>query len=190
MGLPLQEHVTPPEEFCKHWIAQDLGKKQLKDPRHVRRFDLIAEHAGSGICTAYDIGCATGETTIELWRRLGGYWVGIDFSIGMIKEASNRYCGRYPIEWTYWPCWVTIKNVLHPDLVVCSEVIEHLKNPQPLIDNCLRLAKKRAIFTTPCRLVSSRHHVRLFTKDQLQEMTGGEVFEDGDFFYVRVEKCQ
>jgi SAM-dependent methyltransferase len=97
-----------------------------------------------------DIGCGDGELLEALSRRLpAAAYVGIDISAGRARLAHARLGGRAAI--------LQIGSGTLPfamgsfDLVLITEVIEHLKNPNHLLDEVYRILAPsgRLILTTP-----------------------------------------
>jgi ubiquinone/menaquinone biosynthesis C-methylase UbiE len=78
------------------------------------------------------------------------------------------------------------------DLVNCSHVLEHLKNPKEAIQEILRVAKKKIIVVVPCQrpfFYTLDEHINFFTyADQLIQLIGLKNFSceivDGDWIYI------
>jgi SAM-dependent methyltransferase len=77
------------EAAAQAWVAlQDLLDRQL-EPLGARAMDQLAPRAGERVL---DIGCGTGQTTLQLAARVGaqGSVLGVDISRPMLEVARNR----------------------------------------------------------------------------------------------------
>ena len=80
-----------------------------------------------------DIGCGSGDKLVEFFRTAPSRVVGVDQD-SAISLAKSRFTG---IEWLsgdldseqFW----TVLTAYRPDLVICSDVIEHLIDPLGLL---------------------------------------------------------
>jgi len=136
--------------------------------------------------TIIDVGCGSGY---KLIKYLGEYeTLGID-----VEPCYSMLLNKYPDR-----KWLlsgekerTFNNepiLYNPDLVICSDVIEHIIDPDELIKYLLSLKAKHYIVSTPCRQVfcdSKRHwsakwngpptnraHVREWTMNELKQYLG------------------
>lgn len=91
-----------------------------------------------------DAGCAKGEGTNILKQYFTrSDIIGIDFSESAIKEAKNNYpvCNFYCED---------INNIKDKyDVVFCSNVLEHFKNPFSVLDNLLEVTDKYLLILLP-----------------------------------------
>ena len=56
------------------------------------------------------------------------------------------------------------------DIVVASEILEHLSNPQLAANEAIRLASKYIYVTVPLKPDNNPEHIQLFTKESLTEL--------------------
>ena len=139
-----------------------------------------------------DVGCAGGHLGTEI-KKLGNEVTGIDISDVLIKEAEN-----IPFNEGYF------------DIVILSEVIEHLFFPEITLEKIKNVLKKdgRLIITTPNLLVFSNRvriffgnfeytekgiiipeHIRFFTHDSLIKFlnkNGFEVVRENNIIHPKI----
>lgn len=132
--------------------------------------------------TIIDVGCGSG---FKLIKYLGEYdTIGIDtepcYSMLLEKYPSRKWklSGEKERSFSKEP----VKN--YPDLVICSDVIEHIIDPDELIKYLITLKAKHYIISTPCRKVmcelkrfrsakwdgppTNRGHVREWTMEEFK----------------------
>jgi hypothetical protein len=90
-----------------------------------------------------DVGCGS---AYKLIHYLGSYK-----TIGIEVESTYKWLKqKYPEhEWQQFD--KTDPATLQADLIICSDVIEHIKNPDSLIEFISRIQSKQIIFSTPER---------------------------------------
>lgn len=128
---------------------------QLSDASHMHRhflpplFDLCGELLRPG-ARVLDVGCGNGFTAGEFLKR-GCEVVGVDLSETGIELARRNYpAGRFEV----MPAGEHLLEKLECpafDIVVSTEVIEHLYAPRPYIHGCYAALKPggRFICSTP-----------------------------------------
>ena len=116
--------------------------------------------------TVLDVGCSTGYFG-KILKAANNYVVGIDISKSAIKIAKKNLDEAY--------C-VNIENELLPtkrkfDLIILSEVIEHLFDPESTLKKVIRHLKKNGliIITTPNISFLPNRISILFGKFEYQE---------------------
>lgn len=134
--------------------------------------DFCQQHAGKRIL---DFGCATGNYCLQL-RRFGFEYIGVDINKEYIKIAQSKDVEAY-----------LIKDKLpfsdkSFDTVVMFELLEHVHNPDKILKEAERVAKKNILITVPdCggfetlknyQLIYEHFleldHVSFFTKKELE----------------------
>ena len=104
--------------------------------------------AGGPTQDTLDLGCGAGNL---LERLDGGRLVGVDLSDTMLDQARRRLSGRPAVEFVK----ASAEALPFPDgvfgRVVCSEVLEHVLDPQKVISEIRRvcLPGARVVFTVP-----------------------------------------
>jgi SAM-dependent methyltransferase len=108
-----------------------------------------------GLRTVYDIGCGSGY---KLVHYLGEYdTTGFD-----VEKAIPFLKQRYPER--KWSSVAFTETRLPPaDLVVCSDVIEHVEDPDALLKLLQRVSKHYLVLSTPDRNLSypEKHRRRM-----------------------------
>jgi SAM-dependent methyltransferase len=116
-------------EAWAHALAQQLGKERL---------------------SILDVGCGTGDhVTFPLASRYHDV-LGVDFHAPSIEEASKRYT----LPNLHFRC-TELESLIREnqtfDLIVCSEVLEHVQQPEQFLIRLIRLVRSHGavILTTP-----------------------------------------
>lgn len=110
----------------------------------------VAERLGTSSLSILDFGCGTGDHVTYPLACLGHRVLGVDMHEPSIQEARRRY-PRPNLLFRTGRLETLIEEGVVVDLIVCSEVLEHLQ--QPL--DCLRLLRRllnpngALIITTP-----------------------------------------
>ena len=174
-------------EYMELWKKHEVWRR-LSTARHQRRFQkcvslLVGE-------TFIDVGCALGHSTYEMALLHPGDWSGMDFDEDSVNEARESFSDiRFYYSINYNLLEATSGKMF--DSVICSEVIEHIKDDRVFVRELLRLARKRLILTTPSKKVVSKGHLRLYTKKTLQKLLAKlnpNITDDGGFFYATIDK--
>jgi hypothetical protein len=63
----------------------------------------------------------------------------------------------------------------HVDLVIMSEILEHLESPEKAVAEACRLAKDRILITVPSKKDTNPEHINLFTFESLISLIPKEV---------------
>jgi SAM-dependent methyltransferase len=144
----------------------------------IELIDFAAQNAGP---TILDIGCATGDYCIALTER-GFKCTGADINPQYVEKARDKNVNAF----------LSKKDHLDfPDnsfdTALLFEVLEHVDNPQNLLKEAKRVAKKNVLITVPnCSQLSQlskfnltyEHileddHVNFFTKNDLKDLLSG-----------------
>jgi hypothetical protein len=121
-------------------------------------------------------------------QRHPGSWLGIEFDEDAVLDARTMFPH---IAFTSIPAVTDLAVAGRFNSVVCSEVIEHVEDPEALLRGLLVIADQRIIITTPCIPVDDPGHVRLYTDETLGALLAGlqvSVFNDKLFFKAIIEK--
>ena len=110
-------------------------------------FNLIREKK---LKTVLDLGCGAGVKLNKIITRITSNIIGID------KEEAVEYCkstyklGRYYVDDFEMPSLVLSENI---DLIICADVIEHLLNPDAILNYIKKYSNKKTyiLFSTPER---------------------------------------
>lgn len=122
-----------------------------------------------------DIGCGDG-VLIYKFAKEGAVCSGIDLSFDAVKYAKHITESKgYNISLSSGSCEkIHYKSNIF-DIIVCSDVIEHLENPHLLLQEVKRLLKRGgiAVISTPLRLTSEpadKCHVQEWFEDEFAEL--------------------
>ena len=149
------ENINTPEYWDNHQTALDFGLRQK----------TYLELAGIGNSIA-ELGC--GLSPMLAHANIFEEKVGVDFSWETIKRAGLLYP-----DVTYRQADVTETYLpeAHFDVSVSGEVIEHLENPEALIEEMKRITKKggKIIISTPHLEFEDPEHLWEFDEAWFQE---------------------
>lgn len=135
-------------------------------------YDHIIQHIEQrpGL-TVVDLGCGNGDGITRLRKKNPMVNLfGVDYSAEAIRKAKEKYPDGF------WYCEDATKTSLDSrccDIVVSSETLEHLEEPQKLIDEAYRLLVDNGllILTTPYEdHIPSDEHVWTFDYKDLEDM--------------------
>jgi len=152
----------------KEWYLEDGGKASVSK----RLIELCVSRAGKHIL---DLGCAVGNYCVEL-KSLGFECTGVDVNNAYIEIARKKGVEAF-----------TVQGILpfkdrSFDTVIIFEVLEHVQDPEPVIKEALRVARKNILITVPDNSqfetlksagltyehMLERDHVNFFTKSSLE----------------------
>jgi ubiquinone/menaquinone biosynthesis C-methylase UbiE len=167
-------------EEIKHNTLRDTHNYYLDAPSDLfssRLIDFALQHCGKRIL---DLGCATGNYTLELLKR-GYTCIGADVNSAYIEIAQKRGIEAYVVS-DKLP--FSDKSF---DSVIMFEVAEHLSNPEAVLSEASRVARKNVIISVPnCEgyeeLIKQglifehfldRDHKNMFTETSLRKMLSG-----------------
>ncbi|MFH2067448.1 MAG: class I SAM-dependent methyltransferase [Pseudomonadota bacterium] len=137
-----------------------------------------------------DIGCGSGRHTCEAYRFENVTVIGADLNFHDVTEARNRLCYHDALGEHGGGKWIVsvadIKRLPFQDnsfdLVICSEVLEHIPEDRVAMREIIRILKpgKTLVVSVPryfpekiCWALSDEYynanqgHVRIYTKKQL-----------------------
>lgn len=134
-------------------------------------------YCGRGYCEPEDIvldcGCGLGTGT-ELLSRVAKKVIGIDRDPEAILYASNTH----KLENNYFMVGNLdqLDKLPECDVIICTEVLEHLRYPETFAAKAMIAARKKIFITTP--VIPTKHedstHLHDFTETQVIEMFTGE----------------
>jgi len=183
--------LTAEQYIVDHWKKNKVWRN-LTTEKHLHRLDKCADYLKgfTGLCA--DVGCACGHSTRAMGIRLDYPFrlVGIDQSETAIRTAKELFPDNI---FFYCESATDMEKRFAGvfDAVVCSEVIEHVKDEKALLLALETIANKRIVLTTPAVDAGDPGHVRLYTEADLVKLCEGLAFtieRDGRFWYVVIEK--
>lgn len=110
----------------------------------------VSRRLGKSSLSVLDYGCGTGDHVTYPLACRGHRVLGVDFHDASVREASRRY--QLPaLSFRTAEIEDLLKQGERFDLVVCSEVLEHLREPRPFLEAINRLLAPGGglIVTTP-----------------------------------------
>jgi hypothetical protein len=117
----------------------------------------------NGFNTIVDIGCGSGYKLVKL---LGEFkTIGIETE-PCISHLRQTYPERQWLDSGRPEESFCEKNTLDCDLIICSDVIEHIIDPDELLDYINTFCFKYALISTPCRdiLCNSDRYSHIYSK--------------------------
>jgi ubiquinone/menaquinone biosynthesis C-methylase UbiE len=131
------------EQFYSQWYSQDLS---LSEPRLKQVMDLIRKSRAQNLL---DIGCGDGSLSIAMKNALSASEVyGVEISTEAVEQAQERglHATLVDVETSDLPF---ASNYFYA--IFCGEIIEHLFDPDHLLDEVYRVLKPNGFFilTTP-----------------------------------------
>ncbi|MDP3066980.1 MAG: class I SAM-dependent methyltransferase [Methanobacteriaceae archaeon] len=144
--------------------------------------DFATQNAGK---TILDLGCATGEYCIKL-EKMGFECTGVDINTQYVEIARKNGVNAVVASGD------DLKFADDSfDTVLLFEILEHVENPQNLLKEAKRVAKKNVLITVPnCGQLSQlsqfnltyehlleQDHVNFFTKNDLEDLIAVEFKE-------------
>ena len=153
------------EYFKTHWLRKKIWT-HLTAEKHQLRLQTCANLVKGR--TYLDVGCACGHSTMIMKGFNPGEWSGHDFHEDIAIEAKKFFP---KMDFHYSNGYDILKEIdLKFDSVVCSEVMEHVKEHQKLIDGLMAITKKRLILTTPSVHVNDPGHLRIYDQEMIVKL--------------------
>lgn len=143
-----------------------------------------------------DIGCGTGRHTCAAYRLKKIITIGTDINFDNVSEASNRLKHQQETGNNGGGVWgISVSDILNLpfkdnffDLVICSEVLEHIFDENAAISETIRVLKpgKNFVVSVPrylperiCWALSENYHntnnghIRIYKKQELIDLLEG-----------------
>lgn len=150
-----KRNINTPRYWDKNQTAMDFGLRQQKYAKLSGKCKSICE-----------LGCGLSPFLYEMNKK-GIKCTGVDFSPQTILNASFLFPKVKYILSDVTSTPIKDKSI---DVVVAGEVIEHLPDPQKLIDEMVRVAKSRLVISTPILEFDEPEHLWEFSPDDLREL--------------------
>jgi len=132
------QEVNKFNQHAKYWWDIKGPLKTLHDINNVR-LEFIDKHLSLNNASILDVGCG-GGVLAEGMAKLGAKVTGIDASNEAIQVAKEHAAQNHlTIDYECLP----IEDYEHPgfDAITCMEMLEHVQNPEVVIEHCKRLLK-------------------------------------------------
>lgn len=163
-----------------HWREMTSRDIRKFNAHQQARYDWIIKTAGDlKNKKVLDLGCGDGALTYLL-AKAGAILVGIDNDELGLKFARENLGGRnrdYKLKYEF--VLASAYELPYPeesfDFVVCCEVIEHLGEPEQMLEEAKRVLRPggKFILTTPHRLTQTPHdpnHFREYFPEEMREL--------------------
>lgn len=168
----MQKNNTDQKQYDKWWT--DFVSTNIEDPGTAYRANLIIKKINKlDVKNIADVGCGSGELLRKIMvhtkdKRLTGY----DVSQKIIEINRKKYPN---VDFSCLNLNEDSTNENKFDLVICCEVIEHLRNWKKSIKTLSELPKKGGyvIITTQSGKIYNHHkaldHLRHFKKEEIEK---------------------
>lgn len=166
--------ISSADNSTEYWSQENIGaSKYYQYYVYVLARKLMLRHS---LTSVIDLGCGPGVKLHELLSPLAKEVVGVD------QESAVTYCKAHYPESKFYS--VDLEHIDqagprdHFDLIVCSDVIEHLKDPDGLLQYIRNIAHSGSfvVISTPERDVirgkdstnsPNRYHIREWNSAEL-----------------------
>lgn len=127
---------------------------------YVRTYGILKAIEGLPFSTFLDVGCAEGYFPNIVGYLFGAKSYGCDFALSGLQKAKLFF----GIQGIAADAHLLPFKDRAFDLVLCSEVIEHVADPEKVIQELIRICNKYLVVTTPAArtLQEREHHFRDF----------------------------
>jgi 2-polyprenyl-6-hydroxyphenyl methylase/3-demethylubiquinone-9 3-methyltransferase len=128
-------------KFAQHaslWWDKEGPLKTLHDINPAR-LDFILTYQNLATKRVLDVGCGGGILT-EAMAQIGAQPTGLDVEVDAL-EAAKAHAKKSRLAITYVNCPIEDYEADAFEIVTCMEMLEHVKEPQLVIDHCARLLK-------------------------------------------------
>jgi len=135
--------VTSTSNYQKH-----ISKNPLKR-FFINNFfkTLLSQTQNLKIDTVLDVGCGEGFTLNKLKEnKIGKTHEGIDYSKEAITLGKKAYPSLHIVQGNIYDLKYKDNSF---DLVICSEVLEHLENPQKALRELTRVSRRYILLSVP-----------------------------------------
>jgi ubiquinone/menaquinone biosynthesis C-methylase UbiE len=135
--------VMKTDNYAKHTSKNPLKKFLINNFYKV----LFSQIKDLKIESILDVGCGEGITLSKLKEnKIGRRYEGIDYSKEAVKIANKNYPNLHILEGDIYKLKYKDNSF---DLVICSEVLEHLEDPQKALRELMRVSRRYILLSVP-----------------------------------------
>jgi 2-polyprenyl-3-methyl-5-hydroxy-6-metoxy-1,4-benzoquinol methylase len=171
------------ESVANFYSSRVTGCEFLEDPTHYEhpRARWVLEHVNGG--SLLEIGCGNGGMTRLIAPRVNEV-VAFDVSAPSLEELKKL---NLPNVTTAQGLIENFEPGREFDLVVLSEVIEHIRKPLPVVERALAFLRGggRLLITTPNGHWESDEHLHEFSLASFSQLLAGTGCEAFEVSYLR-----
>lgn len=153
-------------------------KRFLLKAEHLMRYEFaknyIQENYKNTLLVIYDIGCATGYGS-EILKKTGNTVCSFDINpiyhsavhIDLNKESIGHL--------------IKLKHIPQPQIIICFEILEHLKNPNNLLRECYQLLSHDGLLLLSIPQIkydskNNTHHIQNYSYEQAKQLINKNSF--------------
>lgn len=175
-------------EFYDHLWKEEWQDMERLNPtaRHLERMIVKLIHQTEGVRSLVDVGCGMGVNVKRIRKHFPDLFItGTDLSPNILRIAEN-YVGADP-KTKYRPFDLGKDRLEEEfDLVLCSQVLEHIEDDRMAIQNLARMCKRYLLITVPAGKFNSTSTLNgHFRHYQLNDLTKKVVEANFEILYVR-----
>lgn len=136
------EEVNKFSQHATQWWNTEGPLKTLHDINGTR-LSFISQHVSLSGTTVMDVGCG-GGILCEAMARSGAQVTGIDAEQEAIHTAQEHAKKNHlSIDYLCMP--IETYEGKHYDVITCMEMLEHVENPEMVLEHCNRLLKPNGL---------------------------------------------
>ncbi len=154
-----EKNINTPEYFDEQFFQRIVDKEN--NLRQEKYIELIGETRGRVI----ELGCGMSYFP-KMAEQIGESW-GLDFTPKAIRSLRLQFP---TVNYVVGNALETPFRDKYFDTVLSGELLEHIEEPQKLIDEMVRIAKKQVILSTPKLEFDDLEHLWEFEEEDLKEM--------------------
>ena len=154
-----ETNINTPEYFDEQFFQRIVDKEN--NLRQEKYIELIGETRGRII----ELGCGMSYFP-KMAEEIGESW-GLDFTPKAIRSLRLQFP---TVNYVVGNALETPFRDKYFDTVLSGELLEHIEEPQKLIDEMVRIAKKQVILSTPKLEFDDLEHLWEFEEEDLKGM--------------------
>lgn len=149
MAIPLPRDI--PSQVLRH-DSNNLRKWEYGNGIYQRALTRYLDHLGALLLrtearTVFDAGCGEGFVQRAMQERgYSGRWTGVDASPGAVAFAAERAAAH---EWRVGDLRALPDATASYDAVLCSQVLEHIPEPEQIRDELARVTSRWLLISVP-----------------------------------------